>query len=305
MQRQSLFLILSVVLMTVLFPRLSFAHGVVGKRLFVEPMVTEDANVFSEYDLVVPSYLRGEEGKELSLGTSLSLQLTQNLGLEMAGEWTSLNPNEGDSERGFQNPELTLKYVGFTSPVHEWIATFALSVELPAGEEKVGAENFYSIGTGFFYGKGFGDLPESLKYLQPLMVQGDVTVHQNLTREAEATVNTLSYDFAIYYSLPYLRQFVKDVGIPSPFNRLFPMVELNFNRVLNGPDVGQTEAFARPGFVWVGKATQVGLAAVIPINGTTRKTADLGVMGIVSLYLDDLFPKQFRMPIFGSEEMKR
>lgn len=305
MQRRSFFLFLPVFFMMVLFPRFSFAHGVVGKRLFVEPMVTEDANVFSEYDLMVPSYLRGEEGKELSLGTSLSLQLTPHLGLEIAGERTSLNPDEGDAERGFQNPEPALKYVGFTSPVHEWIATFALSFELPVGEEKVGAEHFYSIGTGFFYGKGFGDLPESLHYLRPLMVQGDVAVHQNLTRETEATVNTLSYNFAIYYSLPYLQQFVKDVGIPSPLNRLFPMVELNFNRVLNGPDVGQTEAFARPGFVWVGKAIQAGLAAVFPMNGTTRKTADLGVMGIVSLYLDDLFPKQFRMPIFGSEETKR
>ncbi len=305
MQRQSLSLVLTVFLMVFLFPHLSFAHGVVGKRLFVEPMATEDANVFSEYDLVVPSYLRGEEGKELSLGTSLSLQLTERLGLEVAGEWTALNPNEGESEKGFQNPELALKYVAYTSPVHEWIATAALSVELPVGEENVGAENFYSIGTGFFYGKGFGDLPDSLKYLQPLMVQGDATIHQNLTSETEAIANTLSYDFAIYYSLPYLQQFVKDVGIPAPFNRLFPMVELNFNRVLNGPDVGQTEAFARPGFVWVGKASQVGLAAVLPINGTTRKTADLGVMGIVSLYLDDLFPKQFRRPIFASEEMKK
>lgn len=305
MQRQTLSVFLTALSLVVLFPHLSFAHGVVGKRLFVEPMATEDANVFSEYDLVVPSYLRGEEGKELSLGTSLSLQLTERLGLEVAGEWTSLHPNEGDAEKGFQNPELALKYVGFTSPAHEWIATFALSVELPAGEEKVGAEHFYSLGTGFFYGKGFGDLPESLNYLRPLMVQGDATVHQNLTGETEAAVNTLSYDFAIYYSLPYLQQFVKDVGIPSPFNRLFPMVELNFDRVLNGPDVGRTEAFARPGFVWVGKATQVGLAAVLPMNATARKTADLGVMGIVSLYLDDLFPKQFRMPIFGSEEMKR
>lgn len=302
--KRSLSLCLAVVL-TVLFPQLSFAHGVVGKRLFVEPMATEDANVFSEYDLIVPSYLRGEGGKELSLGTSLSLQLTQRLGLEVAGEWTSLDPNEGDSEHGFLNPELALKYVAYTNPEHEWIATVALIMEFPYGEEKVGSEQFYSIGTGFFYGKGFGDLPESLKYLQPLMVQGDVTIHQNLTSEAEEAVNTLSYNFAIYYSLPYLQQFVKDVGMPAPLNRLFPMVELNFDRVLNGPDVGQTEAFARPGFVWVGKAIQVGLAAILPMNGTARKTADLGVTGILSLYLDDLFPKPFGRPLFGAEEMKR
>ena len=43
-----------------LWPEVLLAHGVVGKRLFVEPIATEDANVFSEYDLVVPSYIKGD-----------------------------------------------------------------------------------------------------------------------------------------------------------------------------------------------------------------------------------------------------
>ena len=279
-------------------PNFSFAHGLVGKRLFVEPIATEDANIFSEYDVVVPSYIIGDEGKELALGSSLTLRLTENLGLEIAGEWVSINPDLGEKETGFQNPELTLKYVAYTSPVHESIATVALSVEPPLGKEEIGADDFYAFGTGLFYGKGFGDLPESLIYLRPLMIQGDVTVHHHLTRDPGETTNSLSYDFALYYSLPYLQQFVKDVGIPAPLNRLFPMVEFNFQQVLNGPELGHREALMRPGLIWVGKSTQVGLAAVIPINGSSREETDIGVAGIFSLYLDDLFPKQFKEPIF-------
>ena len=285
-----------------LWPEVLLAHGVVGKRLFVEPIATEDANVFSEYDVVVPSYIKEEEGKELELGTSFTLRLTENLGLEVEGEWVSLDPEEGSSETGMANPEAVLKYVAFSSPAHEWIATVALDVEFPYGAEEVGAEEIWEFGTGFFYGKGFGDLPEGLLYLRPLMLQGDAVVHHHLTKEEEETHNTLSYNFAIYYSLPYLQQHIKDLGIPWPFSRLFPMVELNYERVLNGPNAGELEGFARPGLLWVGKSVELGLAVVIPVAGAVKDEVDIGITGIVSLYLDDLFPEVFRKPLFGVTE---
>lgn len=284
-----------------LWPEALLAHGVVGKRLFVEPMATEDANVFSEYDIVIPSYVEGDEGKELELGSSLTLRLTENLGLEIEGEWVSLDSEEGSSEAGMANPEAVFKYVAFSSPDHEWIGTVALEVEFPYGAEEIGAEEFWAFGTGFFYGKGLGDFPDGLQYLRPLMLQGDVVVHHHLTKEEGETHNTLSYNFAIYYSMSYLQQFVKDMGVPWPFSRLFPMVELNYERVLNGPDAGELEGFARPGLVWVGKSVELGLAAVIPISESTREEVDIGVTGIVSLYLDDMFPEVFREPLLWKE----
>jgi hypothetical protein len=284
-----------------LWPVNLMAHGVVGKRLFVEPMATEDANVFTEFDVVVPSYIKGEDGDEFGLGTAFTLQLTEHLGLEIEGDWISRNPDEGSRETGLANPEAVFKYVTFSSPEHEWIATAALDIEFPYGAEEVGAEEFWGFGTGFFYGKGFGDLPESLLYLRPLMLQGDLVVHHHLTHEEEEAHNTLTYNFAIYYSVPYLQQFVWDIGIPWPFSRLFPMVELNYERVLNGHEAGDLEGFARPGFLWVGKSVEIGLAAVVPIAGHAKDEVDIGVTGIVSLYLDDLFPEVFRKPLLDKE----
>lgn len=275
------------------------AHGVVGQRLFVEPIATEDANIFSEYDLIVPSYLKGDDADLLSFGTALTLRLTENLGVELEADYVHLNPEIGSTESGFANPELVLKYQMFTSPRHEWVATGALIAEFPFGAEEIGADDFYAFGTGFFFGKGFGDLPEGWRYLRPLMVQGDLVVEHHLTRETDESFNRLAYDLAIYYSLPYLQQFVKDVGLPWPLSRLFPMVELNFERVLNGADRGRQEAFIRPGMVWVGGAVQFGLAAILPMNDHTREEADVGVTGIVSFYLDDLMPDRFAKPLLG------
>ena len=283
------------------WPGAVWAHGVVGKRLFVEPIATEDANVQSEYDVLVPSYTKGEHGKELELGTSVTLKLTQNLGLEIEGERVSLDTDQGAAESGWANPEAVLKYAAYVNPEHEWIATAAIGVEIPYGAEEVGAEDFWGLSTGIFYGKGFGDLPEGLAFLRPLMIQGDVVIHHSLTSEADAAFNTLAYDFAIYYSIPYLQQFVKDVGILWPFSRLFPMVELNYERVLNGPEAGALEGFARPGVMWVGKSVQLGLAAIVPVAGHPKEDGERGVTGIVSLYLDDLFPSVFRKPLLGGE----
>ncbi len=281
----------------ILLPHTAFAHGVVGKRLFVEPIAVEDANISSEFDLVVPTFVRGEEEKELEIGSSLTLRLTENLGLEIEAEWVNRNPPTGPNLTGISNLEAVLKYVAYVDPKREWIFTVALTGETSLGNDDVKKNDFNSFGTGIFYGKGFGDLPEWAKYLRPLMLQGDFIVHHPISRNSANISNTLSYDFALYYSIPYLQQFVKDVGIPAPFSRLFPMVEFTSERVLNGPDFGQREAFAMPGLMWVGKSSQIGVAAVIPMNDAAREEVDTGVTGIISFYLDDLFPKQFKDPL--------
>jgi hypothetical protein len=279
-------------------PSMASAHGVVGKRLFVEPIAVEDANIYSEFDLIVPTFVRGEEEEELEIGTSFTFRLTENLGLEIEGEWVNRSLPDGPDQSGLSNLEAVLKYVAYVNPKREWIFTVALTGATSLGDDEVRENDFNSFGTGVFYGKGFGDLPEWAKYLRPFMLQGDFIVHHPIDSDSAKISNTLSYDFGLYYSILYLQQFVKDIGIPAPFSRLFPMVEFTSERVLNGPDFGQRETFAMPGLMWVGKSSQVGVAAVIPINNAARKEVDTGITGIISFYLDDLFPKQFKDPLF-------
>ncbi|MFQ5780266.1 MAG: hypothetical protein ACE5HN_05710 [Nitrospiria bacterium] len=301
MQRQFLTVVLvsiSWVLSLIMMSNHAFAHGVVGKRLFVEPIVTEDANVFSEFDLLIPSFIRGEnDEKELELGSSLTLRLTENLGLEIEQEWVNRNPLTGPNLTGFSDFETVLKYVAHVNPKREWIFTVALIWEPPIGKDNVREGDFHSFGTGVFYGKGFGDLPEWAKYLRPLALQGDVVIKYPVDRDPAKSFNTLTWNFAFYYSIPYLQQSVKDFGIPSPYSRLFPMLEISSERILNGPNVGLREIIARPGVMWVGKSVQVGLAAILPMNEAARDEVDAGVTGIISLYLDDLFPIQFKDPL--------
>ena len=51
-----------------------------------------------------------------------------------------------------------------------------------------------------------------------------------------------------------------------------------------------------PGLIWFGKFLQLGVEATIPINERTGK--HVGVLGLVHVFIDDLFPHSLGRPIF-------
>ena len=93
------------------------------------------------------------------------------------------------------------------------------------------------------------------------------------------------------YSISYLQSFVKDVGFPWPFSRLFPIVEFNGETLLTGHESGQTTAFANPGLIWAGKYMQFAVEAKIPLNDISGR--NVGILGMVHFFLDDIAPNIF------------
>ncbi len=293
MRRLSFWLFASILL----FPAVALAHGVVGRRLFVEPFATEDANTFSEAG-ISSTWIKRFDEKEWELHFGVGLQLSENVGLDLEGDRLRIETEDG-TESGFESPEMTLKYVIQRSPARESITTLSLTFAPASGDSQIGAEPFSSISPGLLFGKGLGGLPDALWYLRPFLLQGNVGLHVHLTQsdDPEELHNNLAYNLFIAYSLPYLQQSVRDVGLQWPLNRLFIASDFNFEMALNGPETGGTEAFARPGLIWVGKGVQWGIAAVIPLNDRSGK--DVGVFGQAVAYLDDLFPKTLGRPLLG------
>jgi hypothetical protein len=192
----------------------------------------------------------------------------------------------------------------------------SLGVEVEVGgtgNKSVGAESLSEITPALFFGKGFGDLPESAKYLKPLAVTGmlgvkiptrskTVTVHVHedgeVEREVERHSNSLKWGFAIEYSIPYLLSFVQDIGLPNVLRRIIPLVELDLETFLDRGRGGQTNGTVNPGFIWAGKSIELGVEAVIPINDRTGKV--VGVRALIHFFLDDLFPRSLGRPLFGN-----
>jgi hypothetical protein len=110
--------------------------------------------------------------------------------------------------------------------------------------------------------------------------------------------NTFEWGFAIEYSLPYLQQHVKDIGLPAPFKDMIPLVEFAFETPENRSDRGITTGTINPGVVWESRQMQLGVEANIPVNA--QSGAHVGVTLQAWIYIDDLFPRIFGNPIFGS-----
>jgi len=118
--------------------------------------------------------------------------------------------------------------------------------------------------------------------------------------EIERHPNVLQWGFALEYSLIYLQEQVKDIGLSSPFDRLIPLVEFPFETPLNRGQEGQTTGTINPGLIWSGKYFQVGAEAVIPVN--SRTGSNVGFIAQLHFYLDDLFPKTLGGPVFGQRQ---
>ena len=100
---------------------------------------------------------------------------------------------------------------------------------------------------------------------------------------------------AIEYSLPYLQTHVRDVGLPSFFAKLIPLVEFQWETPLDGPDK-RTTGTVNPGVIWAGKSFEVGVEAIIPMTSHSGK--NVGGRALLHFFLDDIWPAVFR-PIFN------
>jgi hypothetical protein len=110
----------------------------------------------------------------------------------------------------------------------------------------------------------------------------------------------LKWGATLQYSLPYLKSAVVDLGLPDFINHLIPIVEAQFaTPVANFADSGtKTTGTINPGVIYVGSTYQVGVEAIIPVNRDSG--TNIGVMGQLHLYLDDMFPNSIGRPLINT-----
>lgn len=296
-----------------------WAHGFAGKRFFPATIATDDPFVADELSLPTVSSARspasGEEPstRERAISVDISKRITPNFGISLGREYVRQDPDGQPSREGFNNLDVGLKYQFYKNEPRETILSVGLGTVVGGtGRKTIGADSFSTFTPTFFFGKGFGDLPDNLPFLKPLALTGTVGVA--IPGRASTTTVTVDPDtgetvsnieqhahvlrvgFAIEYSLPYLQGSVKDVGLPAPFNRMVPIVEVSIQNPLDRGSRGQTTGTVNPGVMWVGRYIQLGLEAVVPLN--SRSGHDVGVQAQLHFFLDDIFPKSIGRPLF-------
>jgi len=289
-------------------PASAWAHGFAGQRFFPTTFEVEDPFVSDEFSVLF-SYFREPDARATGFDIEYSKRIIPNLGISIGESYEHLSFEDGGSANGFGNLELGLKYQFFTSAEHETILSVGTAVELGGtGARQVEADSFSTVSPALFFGKGFGDLPESVRYLRPFAITG-VAGPNFPTRSGNKSLNgdtgeteiernptTLTWAVSLQYSLIYLQSFVKDVGLGNPFKRMVAVVEFPMETCMSADCKGKITGSVNPGVVWIGKYMQLGLAAKFPVNADSGK--NVGVLGLFHLFTDDLFPKSIGRPIF-------
>jgi hypothetical protein len=284
---------------SILTPHTASAHGFEGDRFFPPTIQTDDPFATDELSLPTISILNNPgtpKTREIDIGTEFDKEIFPKFALGISTTYVVLQPKGVRNIDGYQNLTLSAKYQLWEIPEHEFIFSVGAIWEVGnTGSQAIGVDTFSTFTPTLYFGKGFGDLPDSVKFLKPLAVTGT----GGLDLPTKASPNAFELGLAVEYSLPYLQGHVKDIGIPRPFRDMIPLVEFSTTNPFNRGG-GQATGTINPGVLWENPDYQIGLEAVIPINSNTGP--NLGVVFNVQIFIDDIFPKIFGHPIFGGTE---
>ena len=299
----------------------SVAHEIVGNRFFPATLGIDDPGVNDELSLpTVDSFKTGDVPpvRQRDISGEFSKRITEDFAISFGSTYTFLGPIDPTAAgaNGFQNLDTTFKYRVIRNLEHEFVMSVGLSVEWGGtGAANVGAEAFNTYVPNIYFGKGLGDLPDTLSWIRPVAITGQVGYsipQRNFTTTfgidpdtGNPTVDTqfhprvLNWGGTIQYSMPYLRSAVVDLGLPEFINHLIPLVEATMQTpVANTLTSGtMTTGTINPGVIWVGSTFQVAVEALIPIN--RQSGTNVGVIAQLHLYLDDIDPRGIGKPIFG------
>ena len=276
------------------------AHGIVGDRFFPPTIATDDPFAVDELKLPSVSYFKSPvaDGSPAVATTDVGFEFDKEIfpkfALGLSGDWLHLRPEGEPATHGFDNITLSAKYQLWQNDKHEAILSVGGSWKIGGtGSKSVGADSASTFSPGIFFGKGFGDLPGSLKYARPIAVTGAFS--ENLPDSGNP--DSLEWGFAVQYSLPYLESEVKDIGLPQPFRHMIPLVEFSFETPENRNE-GPTTGTINPGVLYESRYFQIGAEAIIPANRETG--SEVGAVIQLDIFIDGIFPKLFGHPLSGN-----
>jgi hypothetical protein len=285
------------------------AHCFVGQRFLPATIATDDPCVADEMSLPTVSYGKTADvppATEIDISGEISKRITEDFGISVGKTWVHISQPGNPTLAGFDNLETAFQYQLLKDGPHELALLVGLVVDWGnTGATNSGIATTYSTLTPtFYFGKGLGELPDSIGWARAFAVTGQIgyqiptsSFDQNL---GVPIPRNLAYGGSLQYSMPYLKSSVIDLGLPEFINHLIPLVEAQFTTpVANNYGLSNvTTGTIQPGVIWVGNYFQVGVEAVIPVNAQSGHA--IGVVGQLHLYLDDMFPTTFGKPLLGN-----
>jgi hypothetical protein len=281
-------------------PADALAHAVCGERVFPATLGIDDPGINDELSIPTLTYLpsNSDGAREFDVGAfSWTKTITPNVGIVISDGATFLHP--GGS--GWAPLSTALQVGNFCWAEHELMATVSFEVDWSGTGTGSQIQPFNTYQPVIDVGKGFGDLPKSLKLLQPAAVTFELseTFPGQSSTNGSLNPTTLNGGFTLQYSLPYYNSHV--AGIDSEFlKHLIPITEFTFSKPVSNFETGTNgvTGTVQPGVIYLTNHYQIGVEAILPLNSGSGH--GLGVVFSVDLYLDDLLPNSLGKPLFGT-----
>ena len=292
------------------------AHGIAGNRFFVGTVTFDDPAVADEAIAPAVSTLRrpveGSDALESRINWSFVRLLTPTIAVSIDQGWIHRSFSAG-ALSGFDTTNIGIKGEIFRDNRHETLisAGFAWGIG-QSGARSIGASGPNTLQPGLFFGKGFGDLPNSLSWLRPFAVTGAIVDELPLSSVGGTLApdpstgrfaafpaikpETLHWGFTVQYSTYYLTsRFTGGEPRDEPLNQLVPLVEFNFD----SPRDQKTAVAINPGFAYVAVTWQIAAEAIVPLN--REASSGPGFRAQLLFFLDDLIPSVFGKPLLTDQ----
>lgn len=273
----------------------------VGDRWFPSTALTDDPfvadAVYTGFEHIHKLGSPDFDSNDLELG--LDKRITDRLGMSFAANYEILTPLGQSNLYGWDNVYATLKYQAFEDAPHETVVSFGVIREFGGtGTDRVGAEAIGFTTPTLYAAKGFGDLPDDLKFLRPFAVTGTfgVQIPDARINGGDRYADMAVAGFALEYSLKYLQGNVEYLGLPPLIGRLIPVVEFTYSAPVSASFGNPPTELVAPGIIYSDNGLEFALEAVLPVNRASGR--GIGVIAKAHIPLDRIADRLSK-PLFG------
>jgi len=292
----------------------ALAHGIAGNRYFPGTLTFDDPSVADEFTVSSARATTSQasfDQHETDLGVSGARLLTPTwaLGFDLGRSRVRTGDLASSNQR---SSDIFVKTELHRDDLNEELVSGSLGYGVVRTDFSGLGSSRNVVLPGVFFGKGFGNLPNSLAWLRPFAITGAMAAELPTRSSSDVSpalsavpdfvdaqaqnVAVVHWGFAIEYSMLYRTTRFTPGKLPAdePLHQFVPLVEFQFD----SPRHGKTSGTMNPGLSYVAQTWQFALEAVVPVAGNGSKRP-AGVRAQLLFFLDDLIPSIFDKPLLA------
>jgi len=184
-----------------LVPDMASAHGIAGNRFFPTTFAVDDPFISDEFSILIHHNRQSGDpaSKETDINIDVSKRLIPNFGFEFHEAYIHQKFDDGSSIHGWDNLGAGAKWQFLTNDPHELIMSIGTDIDIGGTGAHQISDSFSRITPALFFGKGLGDLPDSVNFIRPFAVTGALGVgfptrSKNVTVDPDTGDNNTSYN---------------------------------------------------------------------------------------------------------------